>query len=289
MITPELKKKLLLAQQSELDEFHIYKRLARTIRDAENRQVLEGIAEDELRHYNIWKEHTGQSLKPDRFTIRKYVILSRLFGLTFGLKLMERGEGSAQLNYARISAVIAEAAAVGQDENRHENQLLDLLKEERLEYTGSVVLGLNDALVELTGALAGLTFALQNTRLIAMAGLVTGIAASLSMAASEYLSTKSEETTRNPVKASLYTGTAYVFTVAFLILPYLVFNNLFLALGVTMATAILIILLFTYYISVTRDYVFWHRFREMALISVSVAGVSFGLGYLIRRLFGVEV
>jgi VIT1/CCC1 family predicted Fe2+/Mn2+ transporter len=47
--------------------------------------------------------------------------------------------------------------------------------------------------VELTGALSGLTLAFRNTRLIAMAGLITGIAASLSMAGSEYLATKSEE------------------------------------------------------------------------------------------------
>ena len=56
-----------------------------------------------------------------------------------------------------------------------------------------MVLGLNDALVEFTGALAGYTFALQNTLLVAMTGLITGVAASLSMATSEYLSTKSEE------------------------------------------------------------------------------------------------
>ena len=47
-----------------------------------------------------------------------------------------------------------------------------------------MVLGLNDALVELTGTIAGLTFVLTNTTLIAMAGIITGIAATLSMAAS---------------------------------------------------------------------------------------------------------
>ena len=50
-----------------------------------------------------------------------------------------------------------------------------------------MVLGLNDALVELTGTLAGLTFALANARLVALAGIITGIAATLSMAASNYL------------------------------------------------------------------------------------------------------
>ena len=42
----------------------------------------------------------------------------------------------------------------------NESALLQLLDEEKLRYTGSIVLGLNDVLVELTGALAGLTLAL---------------------------------------------------------------------------------------------------------------------------------
>ena len=49
---------------------------------------------------------------------------------------------------------------------------------------GSVVLGLNDELVEFTGALAGFTLALSDHRLIALTGSITGIAAALSMASS---------------------------------------------------------------------------------------------------------
>jgi VIT1/CCC1 family predicted Fe2+/Mn2+ transporter len=85
-------------------------------------------------------------------------------------------------------------------------KLISLIDEERLKYVSSMVLGLNDALVELTGALTGLTLALQNPRLIAIVGFITGIAASMSMAASEYLSTKQEDTEKNPLKASVYTG-----------------------------------------------------------------------------------
>ena len=51
----------------------------------------------------------------------------------------------------------------------------------RLEYMGSVVLGLNDALVEFTGALAGFTLALSDSRLTALTGSITGIAAALSI------------------------------------------------------------------------------------------------------------
>lgn len=98
----------------------------------------------------------------------------------------------------------------------------------------------------LTGALAGLTLALQSTPLVAMTGAITGIAAALSMAASEYLSTKAEGDGRDPLRASLYTGVAYIFTVLALILPYLVLRNPYLCLAATLAVAVLIIAFFIY-------------------------------------------
>ena len=104
---------------------------------------------------------------------------------------MEKVEGKAQAIYEEISKYVPAAIDIEKDEKEHERKLIDLIDEERLRYVGSMVLGLNDALVELTGALAGFTLAFRNTRLIAMASFITGIAASLSMAASEYLSTKS--------------------------------------------------------------------------------------------------
>jgi VIT1/CCC1 family predicted Fe2+/Mn2+ transporter len=148
--------------------------------------------------------------------------------------------------------VIPEAEAILAEENQHEAALLELLDEERLRYTGSIVLGLNDALVELTGALAGLTLALQDTRLIALTGSITGIAAALSMGSSEYLSTKAEKTVKNPLRASIYTGVAYLVTVLLLIGPYLFLENYYLCLGCVLAEAVLIIALFNYYISVAR-------------------------------------
>jgi VIT1/CCC1 family predicted Fe2+/Mn2+ transporter len=151
------------------------------------------------------------------------------------------------------------------------------------------VLGLNDALVELTGALAGFTFAFQNTRLVALTGLITGIAAALSMGASEYLSTKTEETFKNLFKASAYTGIAYVFAVVVLILPYLVLDNSYISLGFTLFFAVLIIAFFNYYVSVAKEVPFKKRFLEMAGLSLGVAAVSFMVGYFLRATLGVEI
>jgi VIT1/CCC1 family predicted Fe2+/Mn2+ transporter len=285
----QLLRNLLSAQRNEITEYHIYSRLAATLPDPANRQVMEQIAADELAHAQEWKKYTGQEVQPDRFKLWFYYLVSRVLGFTFGIKLMEMGENSAQGNYAEISKHIPEAQKILQDENEHEDELIEMLDEERLRYAGSVVLGLNDALVELTGALAGLTLALQNVQLIALSGLITGLAASLSMGASEYLSVRTEDTSKHPLRAAVYTGIAYVITVILLILPYLLFENYYLDLAIALTTAVLIIAGFNYYISVAKGESFRRRFLEMASLSLGVAVFSFGIGYLIRILLGVEV
>jgi VIT1/CCC1 family predicted Fe2+/Mn2+ transporter len=288
-ISEEIHKKLLVYQKKEITEYHIYRRLARIVSSPENRRVLENIADDELRHYNEWRSHTQQDVAPDRLSIWKYYLISRIFGFTFGVKLMERGEEVAQHSYARLKETIPEAEDIINDENQHEEALLQLLDEDRLRYTGSMVLGLSDALVELTGALAGLTLALQNTKLIALTGSITGIAAALSMGASEYLSTKAEDTAKKPLRASIYTGVAYLVTVVILIMPYLVLTDYYLCLGCTLAGAVMIIALFNYYISVAKDEPFRRRFFEMAGLSLGVASFSFLMGFLMRMFLGVDI
>jgi VIT1/CCC1 family predicted Fe2+/Mn2+ transporter len=284
-----VRKKLLSAQKSEITEHIIYRKLAEAIKDEQNRNVLEMISNDELIHHDFWKRHTAEEVSPSRFRIGTYYLIARLLGITFGLKLMERGEGGAQNFYREIAEKVPGAKEVIQDEVRHEKELLNLIDEERLKYAGSMVLGLNDALVELTGALAGFTLALRNTPLIAMTGLITGIAAALSMAASEYLSTKAEETSKSAGKAALYTGGMYLAAVIVLVLPFIVLRNALLSLGISIAFALVMILMFTFYISVAKELPFRRRFLEMALISLGVAAFSFGVGMVLRLFFTVEI
>ncbi|MBI5966156.1 MAG: VIT1/CCC1 transporter family protein [Chloroflexi bacterium] len=289
-LSEDIRQKVILFQQTEITEYHIYKRLSKRIKSEENARILDQIAEDELRHYKGWLEYSKEEVQPRWFFVWFYYIVSIVFGFTFGVKLMEMGEQTAQKNYADVAKVIPEAATYQHEEDKHEKQLIEMLDEERLQYAGSVVLGLNDALVELTGALAGLTLALQNGKLIALSGLITGIAASLSMAASEYLSTRSEATDKHPVRAAVYTGIAYITTVTLLVLPYLISPTTFyIDLAIALSTAVIIIAVFNYYISVAKGESFRERFIEMAGLSLSVAAFSFVIGYFIRQWLGIEI
>lgn len=283
---------LLKMQRGEITEYHIYKKIASRIekKDPHNHDVLERIANEERAHYEIWKGYTDEEPRPNRLKIFWYSFLSVVFGITFALKLMENGEDNANTVYTEIIAEVPEAQRISEDEQRHENELLSLLDEERLRYVGSMVLGLNDALVELTGTLAGLTFALQSNRLVALSGLITGISATLSMASSEFLSARSEGR-KDAFKSCTYTGIAYLITVTLLVLPYLLLpaHAYALALGIMVATVVLIIFVFNFYISVAQGLNFKRRFLEMAGISLGVAALSFVVGLLVKHFLGIDV
>ena len=277
-------------QQNELTESVIYEKIARFAKGEENKQTLLRLSREEHAHYEIWKKYTGIEMKPEKAKILKYTFLARTLGFTFAVKLMENGESNAQNEYELLAKEVAESTVIRQQEEEHETALLAMLDEERLQYVGSMVLGLNDALVELTGSLAGFAFALQNTRLIALSGLIVGISATFSMASSEFLAARSEGRT-DALKSCTYTGVAYLLTVIALIAPYLIFpgTQFVPALLCMLAVVILIIAGFTYYTSVAQDQPFKSRFLEMAIISVSVAVLSFVVGILAKKFLGVDL
>ena len=277
-------------QQSELTESVIYEKIARFAKGDENKQILKRLAQEEKAHYEIWKKYTGEEMKPESFKIFKYTLIARVLGFTFAVKLMERGEENAQEEYALLVKEVEESVHIREQEEEHEQALLGMLDEESLQYVGSMVLGLNDALVELTGSLAGFTFAMQNTRLIALSGLIIGISATFSMASSEFLAARSEGRD-DALKSCTYTGIAYLVTVIALVLPYLLLSSAqyMTALICMLIIVVLIIAGFTYYTSVAMDQPFRSRFVEMAAISIGVAVVSFFVGILAKQVLGVDI
>ncbi|MFV0585959.1 VIT1/CCC1 transporter family protein [Bacteroides reticulotermitis] len=287
-LTEQDRKDFLRFQRNEITESLVYERLASIEKDESNRKTLRLIAAEERSHYHILKKYTGQDVAPSRKRLLRFYLLARILGITFAIKLMESGEENAHNNYDKYT-YLPDLQELAQEEKVHEGKLIALINEERLDYMGSVVLGLNDALVEFTGALAGFTLALSDSKLIALTGSITGIAAALSMASSEYLSTKSEGGEgKKPAKAAIYTGIAYLITVVALVTPFILISNVIAALGVMLFMALTIIALFNYYYAVARGESFRKRFTEMAVLSFSVAAISFLIGYALKTFTGID-
>ena len=286
------RRRLIRLQRMERTEMEVYRRLANREKKAENKNLLQKISIQENNHYNLLKEKTGEDVDYSKFRVYFHVITSIFLGLTFSLKLMEKTEQNAAQEYRDLGY-----DDIAEEEDEHEKELLSLLEEDALNYLSSIILGLSDALVELTGALAGLTLAFQELRVVALAGLVTGISASFSMAASEFLATKEENSNRSPIKAALFTGSAYIITVFLLVIPYLLLTDnseiIFglephiQALIITFIIGLLIIALFNFYVSVAQDKSFNRRFIEMVIILLIVTMISFLIGLILRESFGL--
>lgn len=289
-LTNEIKQVLLHRQLDEVTGALLYERLAKKEKHTHNRELLLQMAKDESEHAIVWAKMTNEKASPDMRRINRLMLISKLLGFTFVLKIIQKDEQMAQSEYAKLIKAVPEAIAIELDERRHEEEIISMLDEERLQYVGSMVLGLNDALVELTGTIAGMTFALQNTQLVALSGIITGISATLSMAASNYLAERANGNP-NALKSSAYTGIAYLITVVFLVAPYLLFSNeMYLgALFTMLLFVILIIFFFNYYISVAKGYNFKRRFSEMAGISLTVTLISFIIGLAAKALLGIDV
>ncbi len=281
-------RRLLAAQRNEKTEYLIYQRFAAITRNQHNREILLKLAEKERLHHDAWRVRSGTEVKDNAIKVNLFCLLSRVLGISFAMKLMERAHaGPMAAGRSQFTDLRSSELSAAEDED--EMQLLRLIDEERLNYIGAAILGLNDALVELTGALAGFSFAMHSSRVVAMAGLITGIAAALSMGGTGYLATKADEGGKSPRKFALYTGATYLATVILLVLPYLVLDNVYGALGLTLLIALLIMLAFNFYISVVKEVSFWSKFGEMALLSMGIAAISFGIGVLAREILHVQI
>ncbi len=289
-INQELRAILIKAQKNEITESIIYDKLSKIIKTENEKQIFKDLSLSELWHYNLWKSYTQTDVEPNNLKVWYFVFITRFLWLSFGIKLMENWEWTSQVNYKELINEIPEMSDVIKAEEEHEAKLIWLINDNKLKYLSSIVLWLNDALVEITWALAWLSMTLQNPKIVWISGLIIGISAAISMASSEYLSSKSEENDEiSPKKAAVYTWIAYIFTVIALVLPFLFNLGIYLALALSLGIAILIIALFNYYISVAKNESFKARFLEMAWISIWVAIFSFLLWLVVNNVFWISI
>jgi VIT1/CCC1 family predicted Fe2+/Mn2+ transporter len=289
MLDKKEQKKLRSLQKEKISSFNLYSKLQKKTKDEKNKDTFSQIAESEKKVYDIFKKYTKTDVKAANFRISFYLLFTTLFGFTFSLKLFHRIFSKIEHSQLKKLNNKSDIAQILEHEEKREKLLLESINEKRLQYVSSIVLGLNDSLVEITAALAGFTFAIQVSHTIALMGLISGSAASLSIAASEYLS-KREETTRfEAFKSSLYTGISYALVVVFLILPYFLISNPFVNLGVLFSIVVFIIFIFNFYISIAKEQSFFKRFFEMALVSITIAAISFGVGFIVRKYLGLQI
>jgi VIT1/CCC1 family predicted Fe2+/Mn2+ transporter len=285
--------------REELFAYRLYSALARRFPEGESRTMMNELARQEKSHVDFWLGVTGGDEHKIAIPRLKYWLLvsaSRALGPAFTIRWLERGEDKAIEAYrgllegGQLNPVQQVQVRKMLDEEQEHEQVLERgIEDERRIYLGAAVLGLNDALVELTGGLTGLVSSIRDPRLIGFASLVVGIAASMSMAASNFLSVDiGEEGELRPGKAAAYTGTAYIIVVIGLVLPFFLVADRHVALGISWASAVLIIAAFSFYSAVMQGRSFLRRFGVMLAFGLGVAVISFFVGRALGALIGIE-
>ena len=286
--------------KEELFAYRLYAALAERFPEGETRRTLNELAEQEHAHVHFWLGVCGdreEQVHPSRMKHSLLVLASRLLGPAFTIRWLERGEDKAIATYRDLletdGALSAEQREAVQqmllEEEHHEKFLEKGVADDRRLYLGAAVLGLNDALVELTGGLTGLASSIADPKLIGFASLVVGVAASMSMAASNFLSVEiGEGSELKPRKAAAYTGTAYILVVVGLVLPFFILSDRRIALAISWASAVAIIAAFSYYSSVMQGVSFRRRFTVMCALGLGVAVISFAIGKALGAMIGIE-
>ena len=282
--------KALRQQQNEINNYTLYIALARREKDAHNKSVYEDIAAEEKQHYEFWKKITGKSVRANHFLIGWYIFLASVFGTSFTLKLAEKREKGAEAFYQSLFDTYPEAKEIYAQEMHHERELINMLHDKKLLYAGAIVLGMNDALVELTGTLSGIALAFDKSMVVGVTGAIMGIAASMSMAGSSYLEAKENpDEAIAPVVYAAYTGISYIATTFFLVLPFFIFSSIDISLVTMFVAAFIAIVLYNFYISVAKDQSFLHRTTQMLFITFGVALISFAIGYGVNHYLGIQI
>ncbi|MBN1496308.1 MAG: rubrerythrin family protein [Spirochaetes bacterium] len=282
----ETLKKILIYQKNEITEHILYSALARRFK-GKNGEILHKISGDELRHYNFFKKITGREVRPDYIKIFFFRMVSWVFGITFTMKMMSNGEDQAEHNYEEVEDRVPGIKKIISEEVKHEESLMAQIEEGVITHMGSMVLAINNSIQEITGIVVGLTFALSSAILVGKTALISGMAATLAMVASEYLSQKAEAgDSGEPLKAAFYTGVVYLLVVAVIVSPYFIFESHYAALVVALGAVVLIITVFTFFMSVVKGLLYRKAVMEVSAITAVVVALSLGLGMVIKLVFG---
>lgn len=278
----------------EYRDLLIYTRLAATEKNAEFKTILERLVKHEKDDFDFWcTKSQRKNYHVSAFTIWLYVAARRVLGLIFTARLLERNEKAAVEGYQDYLASADEATRkrleqIIAHEKEHEATLIGQIKESKVEFMGNIVLGINDGLIELTGALVGFAFALNNHYVVAAAGFITGIAATLSMASSAFMQAQYEDG-KDARKSALYTGLSYFVVVLLLILPFVFIVNATIALFVAVTLALLIVGLVSLYTSVLFERRFSRQFLQMTFFTLGVAVITFVIATVVRNVLGITI
>jgi vacuolar iron transporter family protein len=291
---PELVKLAAESAQDEYADRSVYLGLSRREKNPAFKKALQEIGNGEQSHYEFWKTYAPDA-KVSAKRLRMYVIvmLRLILGLTFTLKLLEGHEGKLHERYKKLaeyipSADMARFQSMMDSEERQEDLLIGQIKEDRVKYMSFIVLGLADAVVEISGIHAGSLGIYGETKLAGLAGIIAGMAASIAMASAAYAQAK-QGFEGSAKWSAIYTGVSYMITAVLLATPYFLTGNMAGALGVSLVIGVILVAAMTFYDTVISARPFKRQFVEIAGIILAASLALFLVGTLVGQYLGIRI
>ena len=288
-LSPELVRLAAKSAQDEYTDGAVYRMLGRHEKNQSFRKALEDLARGEQSHYDFWKAYAPQA-EPRINKLKVYItlVLRVILGLTFTMKFLERHEDALHQRYREMVEKIPAAdkarfEAMMEEEEHQEDLLMGQIHEGRVKYMSFIVLGLADAVVEISGIHAGSLGIFNRTEFAGLAGVVAGMAASIAMASAAYAQAK-QGFEGSAKWSAIYTGVSYMFTAIFLALPYFLTGSMVFALGTSLAVGVVLVAMMTYYDTVISGKRFKRQFAEIAGIIFAATLALYIAGTIIREL-----
>ena len=275
----------------EYSDSKLYDRLSKTVStDSPFRKVLEDLSATEQKHFEFWRRYVpGEAPKLAKLKLYWTLFLRRFFGLTFATRYIDRHESNVVHEYEGLARLIPEADRLAYremvaDEREHEKAFAMKVESSAVRYISFVVLGLADALVEISGIHAGWLGLFERTEIAGLAGVVAGGAASLAMASAAFAQAK-QGFGGSARLSAIYTGVSYFVTAIMLATPYFLTSNMILALSTSLALAVVILAITTWYSIVIQQKPFLRDFVEILAILFGTTIIVFLLGAFVSAEF----
>jgi VIT1/CCC1 family predicted Fe2+/Mn2+ transporter len=280
--------------RDEYIDYKVYSYLAKLEKNEERKKILENFGKMEHEHYIFWKSLMKKEMKDsslDNIRIKLFILFKYIFGLIFTIKFMERNEKRVIEEYKKLlnkfeGETKQKLELIIKDEIEHENFWMNQMKDDTTRYLGFIILGLADAIIEITGVHAGFLGVTASTIIAGIAGLVVGVSASLAMASAAYLQAKQAEGS-NPRISAIYTGVFYILAAVALAIPYFMTHDMLVAFLSSLIIAIMLIGFFNFYSSVIFERKFAKEFLTSTIIILVTASISFIVGEFLGNIFGI--
>lgn len=302
----------------ELFDLSLYQAL-RDRASGDLRAILDQLIPVETRHFKFWQDFFGIHVTSldlgRRLKLALIVGLCRLFGAPAIHLALEAIEVYGVRKYLTLwqrygsGSLGAAVREVLEDEFKHEDAVVTGDADRRIspERVRNIFLGMNDALVEILGAVSGFFAAFSDAVTVLMAGSTVAVAGAISMAAGAYAASSSEAELRKtelgrrrflgepvaatdepetPLGSALIVGASYVAGSLVPVLPVVFGARTALASCLAAGTMIIlvsVILAFLSGMDVKRRVL-----MNVVIISAAV-GITYAIGILAKALWGVSV